>query len=380
MPTDLLVMVADMHPEQLEVLLGNLSAVFTPETTLVATENPVPVSVNPSLRVVSAPSTKSVLSLSAAEFLRGAQLVEENQPRAVLILGPGAESLAPGGITQLANAVLATGLDLALPRYRLPPHAGLINSAILYPLTRALFSAQARFPLALDLAVSARMAKRLGLLAQKPIAGDPAETLMWPVSEATVAGFTIDEFAVGERAVPQPSESDVNALLSRVTGSFFADIESKAAFWQRPRRMPPPRRVVEAAQAIEGTAELPRMVESFHYAYNNLLEIWSLVLPPHSLIGLKRLTTMSADDFRMPDALWVRIVFDFLVAYRLRSINRGHLLGALIPLYLAWVAGHINLAAAGTDPERHIEALATAFEADKPYLVARWRWPDRFSS
>jgi hypothetical protein len=30
-------------------------------------------------------------------------------------------------------------------------------------------------------------------------------------------------------------------------------------------------------------------------------------------------------------------------------------------------------------PAKHIEALAAAFEADKPYLVARWRWPDRFN-
>jgi hypothetical protein len=82
----------------------------------------------------------------------------------------------------------------------------------------------------------------------------------------------------------------------------------------------------------------------------------------------------------MPDSLWARIVYDFLIAYRLRTINRGHLLGALIPLYLAWVAGHFNVMASGTPPERHIEAVAAAFEADKPYLVARWRWPDRFNS
>jgi hypothetical protein len=62
-----------------------------------------------------------------------------------------------------------------------------------------------------------------------------------------------------------------------------------------------------------------------------------------------------------------------------RTINRGHLLGALIPLYLAWVASHINITASGTNPERHIEAVAAAFEADKPYLVSRWRWPDRFN-
>jgi hypothetical protein len=47
---------------------------------------------------------------------------------------------------------------------------------------------------------------------------------------------------------------------------------------------------------------------------------------------------------------------------------------------MAWVAGYINVVASGTPAERQIEAVAAAFEADKPYLVARWRWPDRFNS
>jgi hypothetical protein len=121
------------------------------------------------------------------------------------------------------------------------------------------------------------------------------------------------------------------------------------------------------------------MIGSFRLAYTNLQEIWSLVLPPQSLLGLKRLSVMPPSQFRMGDSLWARIVYDFLLAYRLRTINRGHLLGALTPLYLAWVASHILITEAGTDPERHIEAVAAAFEADKAYLVSRWRWPDRFN-
>jgi hypothetical protein len=125
------------------------------------------------------------------------------------------------------------------------------------------------------------------------------------------------------------------------------------------------------------------MLDSFRLAYTNLHEIWSLVLPPNSLLGLKKLSIMPPAAFRMPDNLWTRIVYDFVLAYRLRTINRGHLLGALTPLYLAWVASHLLLtsgAAAETmAPEKHIEALAAAFETDKPYLVARWRWPDRFN-
>jgi hypothetical protein len=122
------------------------------------------------------------------------------------------------------------------------------------------------------------------------------------------------------------------------------------------------------------------MVAAFQLANANLQEIWSLVLPPNSMLSLRRCSTLDPAAFSMPDGLWARIVYDFLIAYRLRTINRGHLLGALIPLYLAWVAGHINVMASGTPAERHIEAVAAAFEADKPYLVARWRWPDRFNS
>jgi glucosylglycerate synthase len=29
--------------------------------------------------------------------------------------------------------------------------------------------------------------------------------------------------------------------------------------------------------------------------------------------------------------------------------------------------------------DRRIEKLALAYEAGKPYLVSRWRWPDRFN-
>jgi hypothetical protein len=125
------------------------------------------------------------------------------------------------------------------------------------------------------------------------------------------------------------------------------------------------------------------MLDSFRLAYANLHEIWSLVLPPNSLLGLKKLSLLPADTFRISDALWARIVYDFILAWRLRTLNRGHLLGALTPLYLAWAASHLLLTAEGAPdylaPEAHIQAVAAAFEADKPYLVSRWRWPDRFN-
>ena len=50
-------------------------------------------------------------------------------------------------------------------------------------------------------------------------------------------------------------------------------------------------------------------------------------------------------------------------------------------LYLAWVASFVlEVADAGRDADRgRLERLCGAFEAEKPYLLARWRWPDRFN-
>ena len=98
-------------------------------------------------------------------------------------------------------------------------------------------------------------------------------------------------------------------------------------------------------------------------------------------LELKRLTRMSADTFHIPDEMWVRIVYDFALAFRLRTISRVHILGAFTPLYLGWVASYVTEVSAQTadDAERRLEQLARAYEEGKPYLLSRWRWPDRFN-
>jgi hypothetical protein len=375
----LLVLLAAMPREQLEGVLASLTSSYPAEGLIVATPDVVPPDSSPNLRTVQIPTTPASWTLTAADFVNAYQLAGENNARAVLMLGAGAASLHPSALRDLANSVIDATADLAIPCYDLPSRAGLANSAILYPLTRALFASGARFPLAIDLGLSLRMAERLAIAGQRSTTTSQDATPLWPTNEGAVAGFVVRELEVGPRAFPQPAEHDINAILASVVGSLFADIDARAAFWQRPRQSPPVRYPVSQAAPPESSPDIGPMLDAFHLAYANLQEVWSLVLPPNSLLGLKRLSAASAASFRMPDALWARIVFDFLLAWRLRTINRGHLLGALIPLYLAWVASHFNIVASGTGPERHIEAVAATFEAEKPYLVSRWRWPDRFN-
>ncbi len=383
--TELLVVLAAMAPEQLKGVLGNLDAAFPAEGLLVASPGALPGAIPadsyPSLRIVAAPATNAAWTLTAGDFVNAYQLADKNKARGLLMLGSESGSLGASALQGLANAVLNAPTDLAVSCYDLPPRAGLVNSAILYPLTRALFASRVRYPLAPDLGLSLRMAERLARAAQRFTAISQGEAPLWPVNEATVAGFAIGQFDVGPRLQPQPTGPDLNTILPLVTGALFSDIDAKAAFWQRFRPLPPEREPLPMLQehSSEAAPEIGPMLQAFRLSYTNLQEIWSLVLPPRSLFGLKRLAATDAAEFRMSDSLWARIVYDFLLAHRLRTINRGHLLGALIPLYLAWVASHINITASCANTEAHIEAAASAFEAEKTYLVSRWRWPDRFN-
>ena len=53
----------------------------------------------------------------------------------------------------------------------------------------------------------------------------------------------------------------------------------------------------------------------------------------------------------------------------------------MTPLYLAWVASFARDVADADRPivRDRVDRLCQAFEIQKPYLLARWRWPDRFT-
>jgi hypothetical protein len=381
-PANLLVALTPLAPEAIEATLANLALAFPTQTVAISGAVPESAAAYPNLQFLNAsqPAQTSAAGwvLTAADFLNLYTAAKDSAPAALLLLGPEAQSLSPDAIRALAAAV-TNGADLAVPHYDLGPREGLVNSALLYPVSRAIFGGRPRFPLAVDLGLSLRMATRLGTVAQKFTATNQNDALIWPVAEAAVAGFSIAEVPVGARTLPQPATSDLNSLLAHIAGSLFAEVETCAAFWQRTRVSPAAAWPASRPFASDEFPDVEPMLDAFQLAYRNLHEIWSLVLPPNSLLALKRLSQMSPASFRMGDSLWARTVYDFILAYRLRTINRGHLLGALTPLYLAWVASHILLARAGTDPERHIEEAALAFETDKAYFVSRWRWPDRFN-
>lgn len=316
-------------------------------------------------------------------YLAALRKSQECGARACLMLGGEIDSLSPHAIAALIRPVLEGNIDLTMPVYSLDALEGLLNNAILYPLTRALYSRRIRFPLGLDLAISARFQEHLLNTTFRKGTSEQEDALLWPAAEATVNGFQIAQIEISHRRFALPETADLSSILMHIVGSLFGDVEARAAYWQKMRQAQIVPILGEAASAEETSrgVDAKSMIDSFKLGLANLQEIWSLVLPPNTLLALKKIDRMPVDEFHMPDALWVRIVYDFALAYRLRNINRKHLLGALTPLYLGWAASYVLevMQRGHFIAEERIQALALAFEVDKPYLVSRWRWPDRFN-
>jgi hypothetical protein len=387
-PATMLVCLPSLPPDALGTNLDRLSQVFGKEDLLVATPDPLPPNQpRPGMELIAMNSERiaSGWVLAAADYASAAAVAAERNAQVVLLLGGDLSDLSADTLRSLVDGVRSEQVDLLLPRFALRPGSGLVNSALLYPVTRALFGANIRFPLPADAALSGRMIQRL-TAAQRNTRSGQSPALLWPVSEAAVAGYSVREVDAGEAEPPQPQEADFSELFQSITGSLFADLEAKAALWQRARTratitaepvLPPS---ADRSLPSEAGAEVQSMIDTFHLAYANLQEIWSLVLPPQSRLALKKLSLQPTASFHVEPQLWARVVYDFTLAYRLRGLNRGHLLGAMMPLYLAWAASH--LLAADNDAaraERHIAETAASFELERPYLVSRWRWPDRFN-
>jgi glucosylglycerate synthase len=294
------------------------------------------------------------------------------------------ESTGPEWIHQLVRPLLENGADLVAPRYARHKYDGLLNGSVIAPLTRCLYGKQIHYPTGPDLGLSRRLFQRMpGTDASSASAASRGNLLASLAPTALCNGLQVCEVYVGARIYPPTDWTNISSIIAQVLSPIFLDMERYAPCWQRIRTSSPVAAFGDPVSVSldEGSVDTSRMVESFQLANRDLQEIWGLVLPPSTLVELRKLSRMPVEQFRMSDDLWVRIVYDFALGHRLRIISRDHLLKSMTPLYLAWVASFAQ--ALGAEPEitaeQRLERLSVAFESGKPYLVSRWRWPDRFN-
>jgi hypothetical protein len=116
------------------------------------------------------------------------------------------------------------------------------------------------------------------------------------------------------------------------------------------------------------------MIGNFRLGVKDLMEIWRKLLFPETALWLESIAQLSDETFSFPQDLWVRIIYDFAIAYHKGPVHRDHLLKSMIPLYLGRVASFIkeNQKSSAEEVEEEIESLCQVFEEMKPYLVEHW--------
>jgi hypothetical protein len=294
------------------------------------------------------------------------------------------QSVTPQWLDWLARPVIEREFDFVAPFYHRHPYEGALTKGVVYPVFRALYGVRVRQPASAEFACSARLRDHFLTEAFWEREGVNIGIDLWLSASAASGEFRLGEASLGVRAHQSRGEDalDLGATITQVVGSLFADLEHRAERWQRTR----------GSVAVQRFGDLPappasrpsridpeRLIESFRLGYRELRDVWTWVLPTRTIVDLRRLVDCPVAQFRFDDGLWARTVYDYAVGYRTRVLARDHLLQSLVPLYLGWLASFAlqtgDLDAEGVDGR--VDGLAAAFEAQKSYLIARWRWPER---
>jgi hypothetical protein len=306
----------------------------------------------------------------------------EAHAHACLVLDASVTTMAADWVAQLVCPIFDDQFDMVVPYFARHKLDGAISNGIVYPLTRALYGKRVRQPLGSVFALSGRLVDHFLARRVWDIELSALSTDARALSEAICGEFAVCQAVLGpaEHAASGPP-LDLSSILAAVLGSVFDEMNRNVAFWQKVRGSQPVRWFGTPVE-IAGNpppVDAHKMWESFRLGCRTLQDVWSGVLPPATLLALKYLARDEAAT--LADDLWARIVYDFALGYRLHVMNRGHLLRALTPLYLGWLASFVREmgAAPFQDVERRVQQLSMVYEAQKPYLISRWRWPDRFN-
>jgi glucosylglycerate synthase len=325
-------------------------------------------------------SEESISNAFAAVFA----ICERLRARAVVAIAAGLDSVGPEWIYHLAGPVLDLEFQLVTPCFAHARFEGLINTAIVAPFHRALYGRRIEHPLGPAFGVSGNLARRLLELAVRHSSSHHRLSLAAITIEAIAGDFDICQAGIGPRRYRAADWSNQSHVLVQIAGPVFRQAQKYAPLWQRVRgsqSVPAYGDRGVAPPSDGGAVDRQALIQSFTLAQRNLTEVWGAILPPASLLELTHMARTAPAQFRMADTLWARIVYDFALAHVLRTIDPEHVLRAMTPLYLAWVASYaLETEGLGeTAIQERRERTAAAFETAKPYALSRWRWPDRFN-
>lgn len=292
------------------------------------------------------------------------------------------ETVAPEWVEWLVGPVLSGECDYVSPYYVRPLAEGAMTRALVYPMFRALYGVRLRQPAAGEFGCSGQLVTHY--LEQDFWDAEHAAAAidLWLAVAAVCGGFRAGETMLGRRSVLRGGAADLSTTLAQVAGALFVDMDQRVDVWQRVRGSAAMTLIGTEAELSAEAATSPSvegLIDSFRLGYRELRDIWTWVLPPRTIVELRKLTELPVERFRLDDRLWAGIVYDFAIGYSGRAMPRDQLLRSLTPMYSGWLASFIlQLPGANrAQIEDRVEHLCQVFELEKRHLISRWRWPER---
>ena len=307
------------------------------------------------------------------------EVAHELKVKAMVMVDSDLRSIVPEWVELLAGPILKGGYDFVAPMYARYKYDGTITNAISYPLTRALYGARIRQPIGGDFAIS-------GDLVSRYLELDTFDELtarfgidIWMTHSAINEGFAVCQARLGAKIHDaRDPASDLGPMFREVVGTLFKLAGHYEDRWLRVRGSHAiPEYGFERVVAPEPiNVDHGKLIHAFESARLAERDAWAEMLEPEQLERVMLLDTTGAPaTFHFPAELWIRCLYDTLVAYHHRpGIDHQRLLAALTPIYFGRTAGFISetLEMTSDQAERVIDDQARQFEALKPYLVSRW--------
>ncbi len=307
------------------------------------------------------------------------EIARELNVKAMVMVDSDLRSIVPEWVELLVGPILKGGYDFVTPLYARYKWDGTITNQIAYPLTRALYGRRIRQPIGGDFGVSGDLVQRYLELPSFDELTARFGIDIWMTHSAINEGFAVCQARLGAKIhdAKDPA-SDLGPMFRQVVGTLFGLAGHYQDRWLRVRGSHPiPEYGFERVVAPEPIdVSHAKLLDGFETARVAMRDAWAEMLAPEQLDRLDALEISGqAPDFLFPAELWVRCLYDTLVAYQRPGADHERILAALTPIYFGRTAGFITetLEMSTDQAERVIDGQARQFEELKPYLVDRWR-------
>ena len=307
--------------------------------------------------------------LAAADLLRA---------KACAVVSPDLESVTPEWIEGLVRPVYKEQFDLVTPIYHRHKYDGLLVKNLIAPMVRSVYGIKMREPVGGEFGFSGRLACHY--LEQDVWHEETVRsaTEIWMTTRAIVDGFKLCQSFLGPKIHAQKfSAQNIVATIQSTLGALFRCMENQEPYWL-PRRDPPQPVPVFGFEYSSGL-ELRRvngkkMLAMFQNGVHQLAPVLESILSTETLKGIQGVSQQDNKQFRFPDELWVKTIYEFAASYHHSVINREHLLQALTPIYRGRICSVVleDQRADAEQLEKKFEALCLEYEGLRPRLVERW--------